>query len=122
MRLNTPYGGALVDLVVSADERAALAAYAKTLPSIQLTPRELCRTPAEVRAELERLGHEHVVAFQTRNPMHRAHEELTKRAIAAMDGALLLNPAVGLTKPGDVDHYTRVRTYKALTENYFPRD
>ena len=84
--------------------------------------RELRRTPAEVRAALERLGHDHVVAFQTRNPMHRAHEELTKRAIAAIDGALLLHPSVGLTKPGDVDHYTRVRTYKAMTEHYFPRD
>jgi len=84
--------------------------------------RELRRTPAEVRAALAQLGHEQVVAFQTRNPMHRAHEELTRRAIAAIDGALLLHPAVGLTKPGDVDHYTRVRTYKALTERYFPRD
>jgi sulfate adenylyltransferase len=80
--------------------------------------RELRRTPAEVRAELARLGHEHVVAFQTRNPMHRAHEELTRRAIAAVDGVLLLHPVVGMTKPGDVDHYTRVRTYKALAENY----
>jgi len=84
--------------------------------------RELRRTPSQVRDALTQLGHEHVVAFQTRNPMHRAHEELTKRAIAAIDGALLLHPAVGLTKPGDVDHYTRVRTYKALTERYFPRD
>ena len=84
--------------------------------------RELRRTPREVRAALEQLGHDKVVAFQTRNPMHRAHEELTKRAIAAIDGALLLHPAVGLTKPGDVDHYTRVRTYKALTERYFDRD
>jgi sulfate adenylyltransferase len=61
-----------------------------------------------------------VVAFQTRNPMHRAHEELTKRAIAAVDGVLLLHPVVGMTKPGDVDHSTRVRTYKALTENHYP--
>ena len=84
--------------------------------------RELRRTPAEVRAALERLGHENVVAFQTRNPMHRAHEELTRRAIDAVGGSLLLHPVVGLTKPGDVDHYTRVRTYKALTEHHFPRD
>src|SRR5260221_9076033 len=81
--------------------------------------RELRRTPAEVRGELARLGHEHVVAFQTRNPMHRAHEELTRRAIAAVDGVLLLHPVVGMTKAGDVDHYTRVRTYKALTENHY---
>jgi sulfate adenylyltransferase len=84
--------------------------------------RELRRTPAEVRARLAELGRDQVVAFQTRNPMHRAHEELTRRAIDAVDGTLLLHPAVGLTKPGDVDHYTRVRIYKALVERYFPQD
>jgi sulfate adenylyltransferase len=84
--------------------------------------RELRRTPAEVRALLDARGHSNVVAFQTRNPMHRAHEELTKRAIAAVDGVLLLHPSVGMTRPGDVDHYTRVRTYKALTENHYDRD
>ncbi len=84
--------------------------------------KELRRTPAEVRSELEVRGREHVVAFQTRNPLHRAHEELTKRAIDAVDGLLLLHPVVGLTKPGDVDHYTRVRTYKALVENHYPPD
>jgi sulfate adenylyltransferase len=84
--------------------------------------RDLRRTPAAVRKELERLGHSDVVAFQTRNPMHRAHEELTRRAIVAVDGVLLLQPAVGMTRPGDVDHYTRVRTYKALTEKYYPAD
>jgi sulfate adenylyltransferase len=84
--------------------------------------RELRRTPAEVRAKLETLGRENVVAFQTRNPMHRAHEELTKRAIEAVDGVLLLHPVVGMTKPGDVDYYTRVRTYKALTEHHFAPD
>src|SRR6185369_6768293 len=73
--------------------------------------RELRRPPREVRALLESFGRENVVAFQTRNPMHRAHEELTKRAIDAIGGTLLLHPAVGLTKPGDVDHYTRVRIY-----------
>jgi sulfate adenylyltransferase len=82
--------------------------------------RELRRTPAEVRARLQELGRGNVVAFQTRNPMHRAHEELTRRAIAAVDGVLLLHPVVGLTKPGDVDHYTRVRTYKALAEHHYP--
>ena len=63
-----------------------------------------------------------MVAFQTRNPLHRIHEELTKRAAASVDGVLLLHPAVGLTSPGDVDHYTRVRTYRALTERYYERD
>ena len=80
--------------------------------------RELRRTPAEVRALLESLGRANVVAFQTRNPMHRAHEELTRRAIESVDGVLLLHPSVGMTRPGDVDHMTRVRTYKALAEHY----
>jgi sulfate adenylyltransferase len=82
--------------------------------------RELRRTPREVRALLESLGRENVVAFQTRNPMHRAHEELTRRAIESVDGVLLLHPSVGMTKPGDVDHMTRVRTYKAIEKHYPP--
>jgi sulfate adenylyltransferase len=80
---------------------------------------ELRRTPAEVRAALERMGNANVVAFQTRNPMHRIHEELTKRAADEVGGSLLIHPVVGLTKPGDVDHYTRVRVYRALYENYY---
>jgi sulfate adenylyltransferase len=83
---------------------------------------ELRRTPAQVRALLEERGRANVVAFQTRNPMHRAHEELVRRAAEAIDGVLLIHPVVGMTKPGDVDHYTRVRTYIALTENYFERE
>jgi len=82
--------------------------------------RDLRRTPAEMRKALEAFGHGNVVAFQTRNPMHRAHEELVRRAIDAVDGVLLLHPSVGMTKPGDVDHYTRVRTYRALAEKHFP--
>ena len=80
---------------------------------------ELRRTPAEVRALLEERGYQRVVAFQTRNPMHRIHEELTKRAAEEIDGALLIHPVVGMTKPGDVDHYTRCRVYKALYDNYY---
>ncbi|MFQ5924355.1 MAG: bifunctional sulfate adenylyltransferase/adenylylsulfate kinase, partial [Anaerolineales bacterium] len=75
--------------------------------------------PCETRARLEALGKQNVVAFQTRNPMHRAHEELAKRAIEQCDGILLLHPVVGLTKPGDVDHFTRVRIYQALASTYF---
>jgi sulfate adenylyltransferase len=70
--------------------------------------KELRLTPAETRARLESFGRSNVVAFQTRNPLHRVHEELTKRATQEVDGVLLLHPVVGLTKPGDVDHYTRV--------------
>jgi sulfate adenylyltransferase len=80
---------------------------------------DLRLTPAQTRDRLGALGHRNVVAFQTRNPLHRAHEELTKRAARAIDGALLLHPAVGMTRPGDVDHYTRVRTYKALARRYY---
>jgi sulfate adenylyltransferase len=65
------------------------------------------------------MGNRNVVAFQTRNPMHRVHEELTKRASKMIGGSLLIHPVVGMTKPGDVDHYTRVRIYKALVENYY---
>lgn len=83
--------------------------------------RRLRLTPAEVRARLVELGHKNVVAFQTRNPMHRAHEEMTKRAMQQIDGALLLHPVVGMTKAGDIDHYTRVQSYKALTEKYYDK-
>lgn len=79
-------------------------------------------TPAETRARLQTYGHENVIAFQTRNPMHRVHEELTKRAIAEKDGILFLHPVVGMTKPGDVDYFTRVRTYKALAANFYEPD
>jgi sulfate adenylyltransferase len=83
--------------------------------------RRLRLTPAEVRARLTELGHERVVAFQTRNPMHRAHEEMTKRAMQHIDGALLLHPVVGMTKTGDIDHYTRVQSYTVLTEKYYDK-
>lgn len=81
--------------------------------------KELRRTPAETRAALAEMGHGNVVAFQTRNPLHRVHEELTKRAAAEVGGTLLIHPVVGMTKPGDVDHYTRVRCYRALVEHYY---
>ena len=79
-------------------------------------------TPAQTRERLASFGYENVVAFQTRNPLHRVHEELTKRAAQEVGGVLLLHPVVGMTKPGDVDHYTRVRAYKALASNYYDPD
>jgi sulfate adenylyltransferase len=82
---------------------------------------ELRNDPKEVRETLEALAIRNVVAFQTRNPIHRAHEELTKRAAKQIAGALLIHPVVGMTKPGDVDHYTRVRAYKRLVEGYYDR-
>lgn len=81
--------------------------------------RSLRLTPEQVRGRLAAHGSHNVVAFQTRNPLHRAHEELTKRAALAADGVLLLHPVVGLTKPGDIDHFTRVRSYKVLAERYY---
>jgi sulfate adenylyltransferase len=83
--------------------------------------RTLRLTPAEVRAEFLRMGWRKVVAFQTRNPMHRAHQELTLRAAREVEANLLIHPSVGMTKPGDVDHYTRVRCYQALLPSY-PRN
>jgi sulfate adenylyltransferase len=83
---------------------------------------ELRLTPERTRARLDELGHGNVVAFQTRNPLHRVHEELTRRAAEGVNGTLLIHPVVGMTKPGDVDHYTRVRTYKALADRYYGPD
>ena len=82
---------------------------------------KLRRTPAEVRSLVETMGFSTMVAFQTRNPIHRAHEELTNRAAERIEGALLIHPVVGMTKPGDVDHYTRVRSYRVLLEKYYDK-
>ena len=75
-------------------------------------------TPAEVRAEFARVGWRRVVAFQTRNPMHRAHVELAFRAAKQVEANLLIHPVVGMTKPGDVDYYTRVRCYQLLLSKF----
>jgi len=75
-------------------------------------------SPREVRDEFARLGWRKVVAFQTRNPMHRAHVELTRRAAQEVEANLLIHPVVGKTKPGDVDHYTRVRAYQKVLDRY----
>ncbi len=79
---------------------------------------ELRLTPQQLRDKFKSLGWRQVVAFQTRNPMHRAHQELTFRATKELEANLLINPVVGMTKPGDVDHYTRVRCYNALMSRY----
>ena len=75
-------------------------------------------TPNELRAFFRKLGWRKVVAFQTRNPLHRAHQELTFRAAREVQANLLIHPVVGLTKPGDVDHFTRVRCYEAVLDQY----
>ena len=80
--------------------------------------RSLRLTPAELRAEFSREGWRRVVAFQTRNPMHRAHVELAFRAAKQVEANLLIHPVVGMTKPGDVDYYTRVRCYQLLLSKF----
>ncbi|MDC0738251.1 bifunctional sulfate adenylyltransferase/adenylylsulfate kinase [Cognatishimia sp. SS12] len=75
-------------------------------------------TPNELRAYFRKLGWRKIVAFQTRNPLHRAHQELTFRAAKEAQANLLIHPVVGMTKPGDVDHFTRVRCYEAVLDQY----
>jgi len=82
----------------------------------------LRKTPTELRKEFQNLGwdQQKIVAFQTRNPMHRAHRELTVRAAKDLgdDGHILVHPVVGLTKPGDIDHHTRVKVYQQILKKY----
>jgi len=75
-------------------------------------------SPNELRSQFRKLGWRRVVAFQTRNPLHRAHQELTFRAAKEVKANLLIHPVVGLTKPGDIDHFTRVRCYEAVLDQY----
>ncbi len=83
--------------------------------------REVRLSPREVREKFVTKGWRRIVAFQTRNPMHRAHQELTFRAAKELEANLLIHPVVGMTKPGDVDHFTRVRCYEAILTHY-PHD
>jgi sulfate adenylyltransferase len=80
--------------------------------------RERRHSPNELKALFKQWGWDKIVAFQTRNPLHRAHQELTLRASRQVGANLLIHPVVGMTKPGDVDHYTRVRCYEALLPHY----
>ena len=80
--------------------------------------KHLRESPAEVRARFKKLGWRKVVAFQTRNPMHRAHQEISHLAAREVEANLLIHPVVGMTKPGDVDHYTRVRCYEHILKHY----
>ncbi|MDH3285900.1 MAG: bifunctional sulfate adenylyltransferase/adenylylsulfate kinase [Acidobacteriota bacterium] len=93
-----------------------------TLEGVELPPhhtfRHLRHTPLELRAELARLGWRRVLGFQTRNPMHRAHVELARRAAGEIEANLLLHPVVGRTSPGDVDYFSRVRCYQRVLEHF----
>ena len=87
-------------------------------PPMHYDFKHLRDTPKELRDRFQKLGWRRVVAFQTRNPMHRAHQELTFRAAKEVEASLLIQPVVGMTKPGDVDHFTRVRCYEHLLKAY----
>lgn len=80
--------------------------------------KELRYTPKQLREKFTMLGWRKIVAFQTRNPMHRAHQELTFRAAQNTDANLLIHPVVGMTKPGDIEHYSRTRCYEHLIKHY----
>lgn len=75
-------------------------------------------TPAELQQKFKKWGWNKIVAFQTRNPMHRAHQELTFRAAKQVEANLLIHPVVGMTKPGDIDHFSRVRCYEHVVKQY----
>ena len=87
-------------------------------PPVHYDFRLLRDSPSELRGRFRKLGWRKVVAFQTRNPMHRAHQELTLRAARECEANLLIHPVVGLTRAGDVDHYTRVRCYEHILQHY----
>jgi len=82
--------------------------------------KQLRMSPQETRAAFDKLGWKRVVGFQTRSPMQRPQFEMTMRAMRAAKANILIHPAVGMTQPGDFDHYTRVRCYKAVTGQYPP--
>ena len=75
-------------------------------------------SPSELKTTFKKMGWEKIIAFQTRNPMHRAHVEMTLRAMDQLDANLLIHPAVGVTRTGDIDHYTRVRCYEHVLKKY----
>jgi sulfate adenylyltransferase len=78
-------------------------------------------SPKETRDYFSSNKWQKTVAFQTRNPMHRAHKEIILRASKEIQGNILLHPVVGVTKQGDVDYFTRVRCYQKIVKK-FPKD
>jgi len=82
--------------------------------------KQLRMTPLEIRNTYRKFGWHRIVGFQTRNPIQRLQFEMTVRAMRKARANLLLLPVTGMTKPGDFDHYTRVRCYRAVTRHYPP--
>ena len=83
--------------------------------------KSLRHSPTELREIFKEKGWDKIVAFQTRNPLHRAHVEMTMQSMKNLSANILIHPVVGMTKPGDVNHYTRVRCYKHVMNKY-PND
>ena len=77
-------------------------------------------TPVEIRSSYKKLNWKRIVGFQTRNPIHRPHFEMTIEAMRQAKANLLILPVTGMTKPGDFDHFTRVRCHRAVTQHYPP--
>ncbi|MDH3730920.1 MAG: bifunctional sulfate adenylyltransferase/adenylylsulfate kinase [Acidimicrobiia bacterium] len=114
---NDPSHPGVAQLMASNDWYLGGAIHGVQLP-LHYDFRRLRTTPARLREQFAEMGWRKVVAFQTRNPMHRAHVELTMRAARDIEASLLIHPVVGMTKPGDIDHYTRVRAYNEVLKRY----
>ncbi len=82
---------------------------------------ELRHSPNDLKSLFKARKWDKIIAFQTRNPMHKAHYELTKKAMLEIGANLLIHPVVGMSKPGDIDHYTRTRCYQHILDEY-PKD
>lgn len=87
-------------------------------PVVHYDFRAIRDTPNELRSFFHKVGWDQIVAFQTRNPLHKAHQELTFKAAKDAQANLLIHPVVGMGKPGDIDHFTRVRCYEAVIDQY----
>lgn len=79
---------------------------------------QIRHSPQEIKSIFAKLGWKKIIAFQTRNPLHRAHVEMIKRSMKNYNSKILIHPVVGMTKPGDVDHHTRVKCYEMVMKRF----